>query len=132
MTEQPSERRIVLLLFRSHRADDEAARVGCRAQEILEPFNRVGIRPLQVVDDEDERRRRSECLRQRLEKAQALPALELPVGDGNVGARGDHLRTKPCDVGQPATHPVVISAGCSASLFSQAAIGAYARRPSPA
>ena len=101
MTEQPSERRIVLLLLRAHRADNEAARVGCRAHKILEPFDRVAIGPLQVVDDEDEGSRRSECLRQRLEEAQALPALELPIGRRNIGARGEQLGTKSRDVGRP-------------------------------
>ena len=101
MTEQPSERGVVLLLLRAHRADDEAAHVGCRAHEILEPFDGVAVGPLQVVDDEDEGSGRSECLRQRLEEAQALPALELPVGRRNLGARGEQLGTKPGDVGHP-------------------------------
>ena len=101
VTEQPSERRIVLLLLGAHGADDEAARVGCRAHEILKPFDGVAVGPLQVVDDEDERSRRPERLRQRLEEAQALPALELPVGRRNLGARREQLGTKPGDVGHP-------------------------------
>ena len=56
---------------------------------------------MQVVDDEDERSRRPERLRQRLEEAQTLPAFELPVGSWNLGARGDDLGTKPGDVGHP-------------------------------
>ena len=77
LAEQPSERRIVLLLLGAHRADDEAARVGRRAQEIVEPFDGVAVGPLQIVDDEHERSGGPERLRERLEEAQALPALEL-------------------------------------------------------
>ena len=43
MTEQPSERGIVLLLLRAHGADNEAARVGCRTHKILNPFDRVAV-----------------------------------------------------------------------------------------
>ena len=60
--EQPAERRIVLLLLATHRADNEVTRIRCRAQKILEPFDRVSVRPLEVVEDEDERRRRLERL----------------------------------------------------------------------
>ena len=99
--EQPSERRIVLLFLRAYRADHEAARVGGRAQEIVEPFDRVRIRPLQVVNHEDERSRRPEYLRQRLEEAHALPALELMVRGSHLGARREQLGMQPCDVRQP-------------------------------
>ena len=101
VTEQRSETRIVLLLLRADRADQEAARVGCRSQEILEPFDGVCICPLQIVDDEDQRRRRPESLRQRLEEAQALPVLELAVGSRHLGARREQPRMQPRDVRQP-------------------------------
>ena len=105
MSEQPPERRIVLLLLGAHRADDEAARVGRRAQEVMKPLDRVGVRPLQIVENEHERRGRPERLRQRLEEAQALPALELLFRCRNVGARREQLGTKPGDIGQSTTVP---------------------------
>lgn len=99
-TEQPSERRIVLLLLGAQRADNEAAGIRRRAQEILQPFDRVRVRPLKVVEDEDERSRRMERVCQRFEEAQALPAFELPSRSWNLGARRDDLRMKPYDVAQ--------------------------------
>jgi hypothetical protein len=57
VAEQSFERWIVLLLLRVHRSDNEAPRPGRRAHEVMEPFDRVAIGPLQVVDDEHERSR---------------------------------------------------------------------------
>ena len=76
--------------------------VGGRAQEIVQPLEGVAVGPLQVVDDENERSRRAECLRERLEEAQALPALQL---QGRVaGPRAAPRATagmQPGDIGQP-------------------------------
>ena len=116
---------IVLLLLGAHGADDEAARAGRRAQEVLEPLDRVRVRPLQVVEDEHQRRGRSERLRQRLEEAQPLPAFELqPPASGTSGRAASDLGTEPGDVGEHTPARALMSVGCSASLFSQAAIGA--------
>jgi hypothetical protein len=60
ITQQPFERRIVLLFFDAHGADDETARVRCRPHEVVEPFDRVAVRPLEIIDDENERGRRPE------------------------------------------------------------------------
>src|SRR5262245_49923287 len=87
LTQQSHERWVVLLLLRSHRADDQAWCVGRRSRKILQPFDGVTVGPLQIVDEEDEWSSRSECSRERLEKPEPLPALELRVGRGNVLTR---------------------------------------------
>src|SRR5580704_17078559 len=100
LNEEASERRIVLLFFGAHRAVDQITRAGCRAKNILEPFDRIAVRPLQVVEDEDEGRRRSESLCKRLEEAQTLPALELLVRR-KVRTLDEQLWQEASDVGQP-------------------------------
>ncbi len=101
LPKQPDERRVVLLLFSPHGADDQAVRVGGRAHEVVKPFDRVAVRPLQIVKNEDERRGGSKRLRERFEESQPLPAFELPFGRGDVRSRREERRAQSGHVGHP-------------------------------
>ena len=69
LPKQPYQRRVVLLLFSPHGADDQTAGVYGRAHEIVKPFDRVAVRPLQIVKHEDERCSKSKRLRERFEES---------------------------------------------------------------
>ena len=94
-SEQPTQGRVVLLLLGARGADDEAVHVGGRAHEILQPVQGVAVGPLQIVDDENQRSGRSECLRERLEEAQLLPALQLRGGGRDLGPLREYLPDEP-------------------------------------
>ena len=88
LAEQSPERGIVLLLLGANRGDDETGGARGRTQKVVQPFDRVGIRPLQIIEYEHERSRGSERLPERFEETQALPAFELQNRGCDVGTRG--------------------------------------------
>ena len=67
----------------------------------MQPFDGVGIGPLQIVENEHERSGRSECLPERFEESQALPVFELQIGGRNIRTRRYQFWMKSSDVGQP-------------------------------
>src|SRR6187431_48870 len=100
LTEQSAQRGIVLFLLGTHGGDDEAGRAGGRTQKILKPLDRVGIRPLQIVEDEYERSCGPERLPECFEEAQALPAFELQSRGCDVGTRGRQRRMQARDIAE--------------------------------
>ena len=101
MSEQPTQGGVVLLLLGACGADDQTVHVVGRAHEVLQPVQGVAVRPLQVVDDENQRSSQSECLREGLEEAQVLPALQLRGGWRDLGPLREYCRMKPGDISQP-------------------------------
>ena len=53
--EQGFERRVVGSLFGAHCAQDQKLRPRLEAQQVMQPFERVAVAPLQIVDHQQER-----------------------------------------------------------------------------
>src|SRR5262245_38977472 len=64
----------------------------------MQPVDRVAVCPLQVVDHHNEGRRGANRSSERLEKAEALPALEMMIWRREVGTIREERGAKPRDI----------------------------------
>ena len=86
----------VLLVFASPECrNDQAAERRVGAEEVMQPFQRVGVRPLDVVRDEDQRSRRLKGVREsarRRGSAARVPGSDLPRPGWRIGISSGHSR----------------------------------------
>ena len=114
----------VLLIFTCPECGhDQAAERRVGAEEVVQPFQRVGVRPLEVVRHEDQRGRLLKGVRERVEEGDPLPGLRLGSAAARlarIGISSGHSRA----TSRSRTGSSDVTEGATASLCNQAEIGA--------
>jgi len=80
-----AERRVIRLLFRPDRADDKRAEILRRAKKEMQPFERVRVAPLEIVDHEQQPSRRGEDAGQRFKNRGRCPLSSRGSGGATSG-----------------------------------------------
>ena len=102
LPDQGRERMVGRRLLTAGRAENEDGAARLKAQQEMQPLQRLLVTPLQVVDPQQQRRRRGEhAARQRFEKALAPPVLGDGLGPGERRVFGEELGQQAGDLGQP-------------------------------
>jgi hypothetical protein len=100
--EQSHQGLVRSLLVNADPDDDHDVRGWLRSEQEVKPLEAVRVRPVGVVEDEEEPAGHgADGTQERLEEPQPLPSVRHRQGGGHLRARIEELREETGDLGQP-------------------------------